>query len=92
MRSITTSVHYVPPFHYMTTFTKAKIEFTDEPAHWCVTVELKVNDNPMSGSMFQCAFATKPTAKQVRQYKRQAISEYERDLSQFMADYPHCFR
>lgn len=92
MRSITTSVHYVPPFHYMTIFTKAKLEFTDEPAHWCVTVELMVDDNPMSGSMFQYAFATKPTAKQVRQCKRKAVSEYERELAKFMADYPHFFR
>lgn len=92
MRTIHTSIHYVPPFNYSTTFTKSQMMYTSNPAHWAVDVEISVDDNPMSASVHQYAFASKPTAKQVRQCKRKAVIEHVHDLAKFIEDYPHFFK
>lgn len=94
MRVIKTSVMFLPADPFVVNEITKRNGFPDDliqPAQWCVAVELVVDNNPMSSSMHQYAFTAKPTAKQVRRCKRTAISEHERELAQFMADYPHWF-
>lgn len=61
------------------------------PAQWAVAVDFIEDDNPMSASMHEYGFVTKPTAKQIRQCKRKALAKHVKDLSQFKRDYPHYF-
>lgn len=93
MRTIKTSVMFFPADPVVVTKTKRDWILADmaSPAQWCIAVEFIVDANPMSASMHQYAFVAKPTAKQVRQCKRKAVIEHERELAQFMSDYPHYF-
>ena len=94
MRVIKTSVMFFPADPVVLTKTNKRdwiLADMASPAQWCVAIELVVDNNPMSSSVHQYAFTAKPTAKQIRHCKRLAISEHERELAQFMADYPHWF-
>ncbi|ARB11729.1 hypothetical protein CB1_02 [Pectobacterium phage vB_PatP_CB1] len=93
MRTIKTSVMFFPADPVVVTKTKRDWMLADmaSPAQWSIAVDVIVDADPMSASMHQYAFATKPTAKQVRQCKRKAIIEHERDLAQFMSDHLHYF-
>ena len=94
MRTMNTQVMFFPADPVVITKTNKRdwiLADMASPAQWCVAVDLMVDNNSMSASMHQYAFTTKPTAKQVRQCKRKAVIEHERELAQFMADYPHYF-
>lgn len=71
------------------TFNKAPV--LDEPAHWAVFIDYIEDNNAMTASMHQYAFVCKPTAKQLRQCKRDAMTNHIAELAQFKLDYEHCF-
>ena len=94
MRKINTSIMFFPADPVVTTKVNKRdwlLADMASPAQWCVAIDFVDDNNSMSASMHQYAFAAKPTAKQIRQCKRKAILEHERDLAKFMADYQHYF-